>query len=172
VLVLNCWVTATKLTWCFSKRLSMRVTNYHVVSDCNDMASAHDYCVCPYRLACIPKRGRDDSKTICVVQRNGNPVVGNEINSAIMKWGKLAVVSRPEQADLVLEVTQTGELNLGTGSGNQAAATLLHRLPGANVWATTKGGGWAMSGWSNAWVGRSIAEDLVKFIESEQKTNK
>lgn len=119
-----------------------------------------------------PKEAATTAKTICVVQRNGNPVVGNEINSAIMKWGKLAVVSRPEQADLVLEVTQTGELNLGTGSGNQAAATLLHRLSGANVWATTKGGGWAMSGWSSAWVGRSIAKDLVKFIESEQKTNK
>src|ERR1700681_4591847 len=25
VLVLNCWVTSTKLTWCFSKTLSMRV---------------------------------------------------------------------------------------------------------------------------------------------------
>jgi hypothetical protein len=33
------------------------------------------------------------------------------------------VLSDREQADLVLEVTQTGSLNLGTGAGNQAAAT-------------------------------------------------
>lgn len=109
------------------------------------------------------------AKTMCIYQRNGNPVVSNEISGAIVKWGKLSVVSRPEQADLVLEVTLAGELNVWTGAGNQAAATLLHRQSGVHLWSETKGGSWAVSGWSNAWVGRSIAKDLVKFIESQRK---
>lgn len=112
------------------------------------------------------------AKTMCIYQRNGNPVVSNEISGAIVKWGKLAVVSRPEQADLVLEVTVAGELNVWTGAGNQAAATLLHRQSGVTFWSETKGGSWALSGWSNAWVGRSIAKDLVKFIESQRKAKK
>jgi S1-C subfamily serine protease len=119
-----------------------------------------------------PREALAAAKTICIYQRNGNPVVSNEISGAIVKWGKLAVVAGPDQADLVLDVSQTGSLDLLTGAGNQAAAKLVHRQSGLQLWAATKGGSWAMSGWSNAWVGRSIAKDVVKFIDSQLKTKK
>ena len=70
-----------------------------------------------------PSEAVTAAKTICIYQRNGSPVVSNEISGIIVKWGKLSVVSRPQQADLVLDVTQTGELDLGTGAGNQTAAS-------------------------------------------------
>jgi hypothetical protein len=108
------------------------------------------------------------AKTLRIVQTNGNPVISTEITTALLKWGGLALTSEIGQADLILQVTQTGQLSM-SGSGNQAAAKLTHVETGADVWAATKGGGWAMSGWSNAWVGRAIAKDLIRFIELVRK---
>jgi hypothetical protein len=101
--------------------------------------------------------------------RNGSPVVEAEISKKLISWGRLDVVTRPEKADLILEVTQTGELNLNTGAGNQATGVLKDYQSGLQLWSTAKGGSWAMSGWSNAWVGRSIAGELIKFLSSTSK---
>ena len=109
-----------------------------------------------------------DAKSIFVYVRSGSPVLEAEISKKIVSWGHLDVVARPDLADLMLEVVQTGELNLGTGAGNQAAAVLRDRS-GLQLWSTAKGGSWAVSGWSNAWVGRSIASELIKFLSSATK---
>ena len=79
------------------------------------------------------------------------------------------LLAAPVQADLTLEVVQTG--TLGTG-GNQAAAMLKDNQSGAELWSCTKGGGWAMSGWSNAWVGRAIADEFIKFFSATTKPGK
>jgi hypothetical protein len=78
------------------------------------------------------------------------------------------LVAVPQQADLVLEVVQTGQLS-ASGSGNQAAAILRDASSGAELWSTTKGGSWTWSGWSNAWVGRAIADALIKYVNSTSK---
>jgi len=112
------------------------------------------------------------AKTIYVWMRNGSPVLRSEISKKLLKWGRLTVVTSPEQADLVLEVVQTGQLDVATGAGNQATATLKDHQSEVELWSDTKGGSWAMSGWSNAWVGRAIAGDLIKFFDSVSKKKK
>lgn len=114
-----------------------------------------------------PIKALNAAQTICIYQRNGSPVVSNEISGVIVKWGLLSVVSVPEQADLILEVTQARGFNSWTGAVNQAAATLLHRQSGVHLWSATK---WA--GRSGNGAGRSIAIDMVKFIESQRMPKK
>jgi hypothetical protein len=93
----------------------------------------------------------------------GNPALRTEITKELLKWGQLTVVSAPEAGDLVLVVVQTGFLDLNRGTGNQAGAVLKDSRSGIEVWSTTKGGGSVMAGFSNAWVGRAIAKDLIKI---------
>jgi hypothetical protein len=112
------------------------------------------------------------AKTLCVVVPSGNAVLKTEISNKLIKWGKLTLIADPERADLVLKVEPTGQLNLQTGEGNQAAALLTHRESGQELWGVTKGGSWAMSGYSYAWVGRAIASDFIKFYDSTAKKPK
>jgi len=111
------------------------------------------------------------AKTIAL-RVQGSPVLGTEISGELIKWGGLSVVQSTSGADLFLDVIQTGHLNLGTGAGNQASAVLLDGASGAQIWSKTKGGSWAMSGWSNAWVGRAIGKELIKFLESTRQRKK
>jgi hypothetical protein len=119
-----------------------------------------------------PEEALVAAKTLCVSVRSGGAVLKTETDQRLLKWGKLRLVSSPNDADLVLEIVPTGELNLGTGAGNQAAALLRDSLTSQELWSTTKGGSWAMSGWSNAWVARAIAGEFIKFYESKVKSNK
>ena len=112
------------------------------------------------------------AKTLCVLVPSGNAVLKTEISNKLIRWGKLTLVTAPEQADLVLKVEQTGQLNTKTGEGNQAAALLIHQESGQELWGVTKGGSWAMSGFSYAWVGRAIASDFIKFYDSTAKKAK
>lgn len=112
------------------------------------------------------------AKTLCVLVPSGNAVLKTEISNKLITWGKLMLVTAPEQADLVLKVEQTGQLNTKTGEGNQAAALLIHRDSGQELWGVTKGGSWAMTGFSYAWVGRAIASDFIKFYDSTAKKAK
>jgi len=112
------------------------------------------------------------AKTLCVLVPSGNAVLKTEISNKLTTWGKLTIVTAPEQADLILKVEQTGQLNTKTGEGNQAAALLIHQDSGQELWGTTKGGSWAMTGFSYAWVGRAIASDFIKFYDSTAKKAK
>jgi Flp pilus assembly protein TadD len=112
------------------------------------------------------------TKTLCIVQANGSPVIMAEIQKKLLKWGQLTLVSSVNESDLVLVIAQTGQLNTVTGEGNQAAAILKDRHSGAVLWSTTKGGSWSYRGWSNAWVGRAIGDELTKFLTSLTKGGK
>jgi S1-C subfamily serine protease len=119
-----------------------------------------------------PERSRKEiltsAKTLCVTV-SGSPVLKSELSGKLVEWGKLRIVSSPDDADLLLQVTQTGQLNLGTGAGNQATALLTDPSSGTELWSKTKGGSWAMSGYSNASVARSLAKEFIKFFESVTK---
>jgi frataxin-like iron-binding protein CyaY len=65
---------------------------------------------------------------------------------------------------------QTGELNLTTGAGNQATVLLTDRSSGTELWSKTKGGGWAMSVFNNAWVARALAKEFIKYFDSTTTT--
>jgi S1-C subfamily serine protease len=112
------------------------------------------------------------AKTLCVLVLSGNPVLKTELSGKLVEWGKLKLVSSQEDADLLLKVVQTGELNLATGAGNQATALLVDRTSGTELWSKTKGGSWAMSGYSNAWVARALASDFIKFFESASRQSR
>jgi len=112
------------------------------------------------------------AKTLCVFVPSGNPVLKTELSGKLIKWGKLTLVTSPENADLVLKVVQTSDLNLATGAGNQATALLTEPASGIELWSKTKGGSWAMSGYSNAWVARELAKEFIKFFESATKASK
>lgn len=132
-------------------------------------------------LARMPTRAKSDrsrapaevlgaAKTLYVWVHSGSPVLKTEISKKLLNWGRLTLVSLPAEADLILEVVQTGSLNLGTGEGNQAAALLRDRESGMELWSTTKGGSWSMKGWSHAWVGRAIAAEFIRFYNSTTKS--
>jgi S1-C subfamily serine protease len=113
-----------------------------------------------------PKEIVVSAKTLCVLVPSGNAVLKTELSGKLLEWGKLKLVSSPDEADLVLKVVQTGELNLTTGAGNQAAALLTDSASGTELWSKTKGGSWAMSGWNNAWVARELAKEFIKYFNS------
>ena len=90
------------------------------------------------------------AKTLCV-EVNGSPVLYTEIKTKkLIPLGQASVVSDRNDADVILSVVQAGNLNLATGAGNQAAAVLAHRESGLQLWSVTKGGSWALSGWSES----------------------
>jgi len=116
-----------------------------------------------------PKEIIVSARTLCVWVSSGNAVLKTELSGKLLEWGKLKLVSSPEEADLLLKVVQTGELNVATGAGNQATVLLTDRASGTELWSKTKGGGWAMSGWNNAWVARALAKEFIKFFDSETR---
>lgn len=117
------------------------------------------------QIAAPPSEILASAKTLSIVV-NGSPVFKVEISKKLAKWGRLTLVSSPDEADLLLNVDQTGQLNLSTGAGNQATAQLVHRETGRELWGVTKGGSWAMSGYSEAWVAHAVADEFVKFYKA------
>jgi hypothetical protein len=61
------------------------------------------------------------------------------------------------------------ELNEQRQRINDLIAALKAGESGSELWSTVKGGSWAVSGWSNAWVGRAIADELIRFLNSIEK---
>jgi S1-C subfamily serine protease len=63
-----------------------------------------------------PDRSRKElvasAKTLCVWVSSGNAVLKTELSGKLLEWGKLRLVSSPEEADLILKIVQTGELNM------------------------------------------------------------
>jgi len=116
-----------------------------------------------------PKEMVASAKTLCILVSSGNVILKTELSGKLLQWGKRKLVSSPDEADLILKVVQTGELNLTTGAGNQATVLLTDRSSGTELWSKTKGGGWAMSGFNNAWVARALAKEFIKFFDSATK---
>lgn len=113
------------------------------------------------------------AKTLCIWQTSGNPAMKVEINAKLFKWGKLTLVSNPEEADLVFEVVQTGNLEYySPGSAASGAALLREPRSGIELWSVRKGGYWAMSGYSISKVARQIGDALIEFLESKGQTQK
>ena len=109
------------------------------------------------------------AKTLYVWSPLGSLSVKTEISKKIRAWGGLTLVELPEDADLILQVEQTGKLNMVTGEGAQASAVLIDSKSRIQLWAKTKGGGWSMKGWSIGSSSRAVADDLIKFFKSVKK---
>jgi hypothetical protein len=91
--------------------------------------------------------------------------IKQEIAKKLMAWNGVSVVTLPANADLVLEVVQSGKLNVATGSGDKGAAVLKDAHTGEDLWTDSRGGSWSMRGWSNRAVGRKLGAKLVEFLQ-------
>lgn len=122
-------------------------------------------------VARTPAEILSSAKSICILVKQGNPLLKTEISSKLLVWGKLNLLSSPSEADLVLQVVQTSTLD-GYGRGNEATALLSEPGSGVELWSTTKGGSFAFSGWRIASVARGIADEFIKMMEKRKKTSK
>ena len=91
--------------------------------------------------------------------------IKEEITKKVVAWNRVTIVTKPTDVDYVLEVAQSGKLNVFTGSGDKGAAVLKDGHTGEDLWTDSRGGGWSMRGWSNRAVGRKLGEKLVEFLE-------
>lgn len=94
--------------------------------------------------------------------------IKKQILAKLHAWGEISTVNLPEQADLILELQQSGKLNVGSGSGNRGSVVLKNRRTGEELWTESRGGGWSMRGFSNAAVGRKLGDDLIKFLSNNR----
>lgn len=115
------------------------------------------------------------SKTICVVVTDST-ALQTAIADRLREWGRLTVVSRLDQADLVLEVSERevltiySEVRPDEPRGPRWHARVTHRGTGQELWSTTKGEGtWGEAGsaaftqQATAWTAREIAKDFAKY---------
>jgi hypothetical protein len=90
--------------------------------------------------------------------------IKQEIAKKLVAWNGVSLVTLPANADLILEVVQSGKLNVMSGSGDKGAAVLKDAHTGEDLWTDSRGGEWSVRGWSNKAVGRKLGEKLVEFL--------
>jgi hypothetical protein len=109
------------------------------------------------------------AKTLCIsVTPGSDPRLKSSIEQELSTWGKLKLVASPAEADLTLSVQQTGRQVL-INAGNQAGAVLRARNVEGDLWATSKGGGFSLRGYSVTKIGRGLANDFIKFYDSTSR---
>jgi hypothetical protein len=104
-----------------------------------------------------------------VLRVKGDKAMETEIAKKILAWGRLSIVPSIGEADLTLEITQTGKYDWIRGTGVTAAAELKDAETSRVLWSATKGGSWAMSGYSTRAVARQIADEFIKFVDAGSK---
>jgi serine/threonine protein kinase len=105
-----------------------------------------------------------NAMTIRIRQNQGNLELSASVERELLKWRRFAVVSPTDSADLQLDIAPTSELDVWTGKGAKAVATLTSQQ-GARLWSTVKGGDWSLAGWSLESVGKEIIKELRKMVE-------
>lgn len=115
-----------------------------------------------------PARNMSRAQSIYIDAPPDAAPIKKQIREKLQAWGEISVVNLPEQADLILELVQSGKLNLGSGSGNRGSVVLKNRRTGEELWTQSRGGGWSMRGFSNAAVGRKLGDDLINFLSKNR----
>ena len=111
------------------------------------------------------------SKTLLVIAPATKPVLDAAICNKLSAWGRLTLVSRWSDADLVLDVRQMDAVRAhsdfrdDSGGGVQHTASVWHRQSGVRIWSTITGGSWPLNEWGGAWTGRGIADGFIKFFD-------
>lgn len=114
----------------------------------------------------VPAQNQAAAKRNLYIQASPDAqAMKEEIVKKIAAWNGVSIVTLPAQADLILEVVQSGKLNVTTGSGDKGAAVLKDAHTGEDLWSDSSGGGWSMRGWSNRAVGRKLGAKLVEFLQ-------
>jgi hypothetical protein len=139
--------------------LGMRTTRPRIV--------AFTILVVAFALASAHLFSQDQSTTKRRLHIEAPPdaqAIKEEIVKKVAAWNGVSIVTLPAQADLTLEVVQSGKLNVMTGSGDKGAAVLKDTHTGEDLWSDSRGGSWSMRGWSNRAVGRKLGGKLVEFL--------
>jgi hypothetical protein len=111
-----------------------------------------------------------DAKSICVTAPEGPSLdLKSEVIKKLVEWNKLTIVSDQDKADLILKVTLTRGYSGWKGKGARGTAELSDRPTGSMLWATSEGGDFAMSGFSNGKVDRKIANKFIEFYQKQTK---
>jgi hypothetical protein len=106
-----------------------------------------------------------NKRTLYIESPPDAQAIKEEIVKKVAAWNGVSIVTLPSQADLILNVVQSGKLNVASGSGDKGAAVLKDAHTGEDLWSDSRGGGWSMRGWSNRAVGRKLGEKLVVFLQ-------
>jgi hypothetical protein len=118
-------------------------------------------------LLCVSVPAQSQSETRLNLYIQAPPdaqAIKEEIVKKVAAWDGVSIVTLPAQADLVLDVVQSGKLNVVSGSGDKGAAVLKDANSGEDLWSDSRGGGWSMRGFSNRAVGRKLGDKLVEFL--------
>jgi S1-C subfamily serine protease len=112
------------------------------------------------------------ANSICISQpRGGNPVLELEVRRKVENWGRLTVVDGPDEADLVLEVTQLGDYDPNNHYGTYASAMAVLRESQSRqqLWSVKKGSYWSFSSLSIDLIAGQISDAVVKFLNTQMK---
>jgi hypothetical protein len=116
-------------------------------------------------LAASQSQEPSDKPRLYIHALPDSQAIKEEIVKKVTEWNGVSIVTLPSQADLTLELQQTGKLNVFTGSGDKGAAVLKDAHTGEDLWTDSRGGGWSMRGLSNRMVGRKLGDKLVEFLK-------
>jgi|GEM_PF-6637785 len=100
------------------------------------------------------------AKTLCLNLAHYNPPLKAEATKELLKWGKLRLISDPQEADLVLKIARPRQE--GLVCTDPGTAILQDNGGGTDLWSTTKMGSFRCGDSS---VGRAIARDLIKYLD-------
>jgi hypothetical protein len=99
------------------------------------------------------------------------------IEGRLRAWGRLKLVTPPDEGDLVLEVRRVdplvaySDVRDESGGGATFAARLTYRASQVEVWSTTKGGSWPLSDWQGSWAGKAIADEFIRYFDKARRAD-
>lgn len=128
-----------------------------------------------------PAQLLQSSTTICV--QSADSRLEAAVADRLTAWGRLRVVPRPDESDLVLEVSEkrlpevSSDVRPDDPPGRRYAVRLRHRRAGRELWSATKGDGpWGDAGnaafaqRATTWRAREIAREFVKYFDKMTRT--
>lgn len=105
------------------------------------------------------------ARSVCVVAPSD--VTRAEIVKKLVAWGRLNVVSRPDDADLILEMRRIGGFTAGAdydSEGYPFSASVTLRLSGIQTWSTNATSPPPID-IEGKWAARAIADEFVKYFD-------
>ena len=87
-------------------------------------------------------------------------------------WGRLSLVGRPDEADLVLEMRRLetvetfGEMRIDEFVGYPFTASVRHRSSGLQVWST-RAVSLPRTDAAGVWAARKVAREFIEYFDRE-----
>jgi hypothetical protein len=114
------------------------------------------------------------ARSLCVLAPGDASLA--EIVKKLIAWGRLSIVSKPDGADLVLEmrrievVSAFSSLGSDDFQGYPFSASVKHRLSGVQAWST-RAASLPSTDWDGVWAARAIADEFIKYFDRAVPTH-